>query len=74
MMMKSYSSAIIALAAVLVTATASSGASSGASTASSSLRGLAPASADLVDSIERIVGGQQSDEGEFPYFVGMGGW
>jgi hypothetical protein len=28
---------------------------------------------DLLEQ-ERIVGGEQSEEGEFPYYVGMGGW
>jgi hypothetical protein len=84
MMMKSYfTSTIIELAAVLVTATATSGASTAYS---SSLRGapVVPAASTaasavittstLLDSNERIVGGDRSDEGEFPYFVEMGGW
>ena len=70
-MMKSYSSTVVALATVVLvamatittaTATATSDTSSNTAT-SSSLRGLA-----------QIVGGSKSDEGEFPYYVGMGGW
>ena len=67
-MMKSYSSTVVALATVVLvamatittaTATATSDTSSNTAT-SSSLRGLA-----------QIVGGNESDEGEFPYYVGM---
>ena len=73
-MMKSYSSTVVALATVVLvamatittaTATATSDTSDTSSNTatSSSLRGLA-----------QIVGGSKSDEGEFPYYVGMGGW
>ena len=74
MMMKSYSSTIIALATVVLV-----DASTRNTALSSSLRALAPASttaaaAAAADSNQRIVGGNESDEGEFPYYVGMGGW
>ena len=72
MMMKSYSSTVVALATVVLvamatitTATATSDTSDTSSNtaSSSSLRGLA-----------QIVGGNESDEGEFPYYVGMDIW
>ena len=71
MMMKSCSSTIIALATVVLV-----DASTSNTALSSSLRALAPASttAAAADSNQRIVGGNESDEGEFPYYVGMGGW
>ena len=80
-MMKSYSSTLIALATVVLVVTATTTESFDASTRntalSSSLRALTPASTTATaaaDSNQRIVGGNESDEGEFPYYVGMGGW
>jgi hypothetical protein len=76
---------VVASTPTTATTTASTGASI---TASSPLRGVVAHTAsaaavsvavktsttrDLSEQ-ERIVGGDQSKEGEFPYFVGMGGW
>jgi hypothetical protein len=74
--MMKFSSTLNAAAIILVVAVASTPTTANTATSSisdaSSLRGV-PTTRDLFEQ-ERIVGGDQSKEGEFPYYVGMGGW
>ena len=70
-MMKSYSSTVVALATVVLVAMATITTATATATSDTSDTSSNTASSSSLRGLAQIVGGNESDEGEFPYYVGM---